>query len=95
MSFLFKSFNEHRVSQNCSHLVESREHVLLHIVNDYIVDAAGDLVMSPIPGVAGIDYPEFNTVPDTGFDCAAQETPGIYTDTEARCQVTCFDKIYE
>ena len=51
--------------------------------------------MSPIPGVAGIDYPEFNTVPDTGFDCAAQETPGIYTDTEARCQVTCFDKIYE
>ena len=44
--------------------------------------------MSPIPGVAGVDYPEFNTVPDTGFDCGAQDTPGIYTDTEARCQVT-------
>ena len=47
----------------------------------------GDLVMGPIPGEAGTDYPVYNTVPDTGFDCAAQDNPGIYTDTEAGCQV--------
>ena len=42
--------------------------------------------MNPIPGEAGVDYPVFNSVPDTSFDCTAQENPGIYTDTEARCQ---------
>ena len=47
----------------------------------------GDLVMGPIPGEAGTDYPVYNAVPDTGFDCAAQDNPGIYTDTEAGCQV--------
>ena len=46
-----------------------------------------DLEMSPIPGEAGVDYPVFNNVPDTGFDCASQDTPGIYTDTQAQCQV--------
>ena len=49
-------------------------------------DAAGDMEMNPIPGVAGEDYPVYNSVPDTGFDCSAQENPGIYTDTEADCQ---------
>ena len=43
--------------------------------------------MGPIPGEAGTDYPVYNAVPDTGFDCAAQDNPGIYTDTEAGCQV--------
>ena len=43
--------------------------------------------MGPIPGEAGVDFPVYNTVPDTGFDCAAQDNPGIYTDTEADCQV--------
>ena len=43
--------------------------------------------MTPIPGEAGVDYPVFNSVPDTGFDCASQDTPGIYTDTQAQCQV--------
>ena len=47
----------------------------------------GELVMGPIPGEAGTDYPVYNAVPDTGFDCAAQDNPGIYTDTEAGCQV--------
>ena len=42
--------------------------------------------MNPIPGEAGVDYPVFNSVPETSFDCSAQENPGIYTDTEARCQ---------
>merc|ERR1712141_649582 len=40
---------------------------------DQILNAAGDLVMNPIPGEAG-------------FDCISQDNPGIYTDTEARCQ---------
>merc|ERR1711936_1256949 len=52
---------------------------------DQILNAAGDLVMNPIPGEAGVDYPIFNSVPDTGFDCSAQDNPGIYTDTEADC----------
>ena len=43
--------------------------------------------MGPIPGEAGTDYPVYNAVPDTGFDCAAQDNPGIYTDTAAGCQV--------
>ena len=44
--------------------------------------------MNPIPGEAGTDYPVFNAVPDTGFDCSQQDFPGIYTDTEADCQVS-------
>jgi len=51
-----------------------------------MLDAAGNLVMNPIPGEAGTDYPVFNSVPDTGFDCSQQEYPGIYTDTAADCQ---------
>ena len=43
--------------------------------------------MNPIPGEAGTDYPVYNAVPDTGFDCSQQEFPGIYTDTQADCQV--------
>jgi len=53
---------------------------------DQILNAAGDLVMNPIPGEAGVDYPVFNSVPETSFDCSAQDNPGIYTDTEASCQ---------
>ena len=53
-----------------------------------LLDAAGNLVMNPIPGEAGTDYPVFNAVPDTGFDCSQQDFPGIYTDTEADCQVS-------
>ena len=45
------------------------------------------MVMPAIPGVAGTDYPVYNSVPDTGFDCSQQEFPGIYTDTLADCQV--------
>merc|ERR1712203_1017264 len=36
---------------------------------DQILNAAGDLVMNPIPGEAGVDYPVFNSVPETSFDC--------------------------
>ena len=38
-------------------------------------------------GQAGVDYPTYTTVPDTGFDCNAQTFPGIYGDPGADCQV--------
>lgn len=41
-----------------------------------------------IPGEAGIDYPVYQTVPDTLFTCDAQEHPGLYADIEAQCQVS-------
>ena len=48
--------------------------------------------MPPIPGEAGVDFPVLTAVPDTGFDCNAQQfLPGIYGDTGAECQV---DKKY-
>jgi hypothetical protein len=55
--------------------------------NLYVAGPGGELVMNPIPGVAGVDYPTFNSVPDTGFDCEKQNFPGIYSDTGAQCQV--------
>ena len=41
-----------------------------------------------IPGVAGIDYPAYSTIPDTKFVCDSQEHPGLYADTDAQCQVS-------
>ena len=40
-----------------------------------------------IPGEAGVDFPVFSAVPDTGFDCGAQQFPGIYGDVDGNCQV--------
>ena len=45
------------------------------------------MVMNPIPGVGGIDYPTYAQVPYTAFTCSQQQYPGIYTDTDAGCQV--------
>ena len=39
-------------------------------------------------GQAGVDFPVLADVPDTGFDCGAQEHPGIYGDIDADCQVS-------
>ena len=47
----------------------------------------GEMVMNPIPGEAGTDYPVYTSVPDTGFNCGQQDFPGIYTDLQADCQV--------
>lgn len=41
-----------------------------------------------IPGEAGVDFPNYDEVPDTSFTCNAQEHPGLYADTEAQCQVS-------
>ena len=43
---------------------------------------------SSLAGVAGTDYSTYASVPATGFECKVQEFPGIYSDTEAECQVT-------
>jgi len=48
---------------------------------------SGEMIMNPIPGEAGTDYPVYTSVPDTGFNCAQQDYPGIYADTQADCQV--------
>ena len=40
-----------------------------------------------IPGEPGVDFPVYAAVPDTGFDCGAQEFPGIYGDVDGNCQV--------
>ena len=43
--------------------------------------------MGTIPGIAGTDYPAYASVPKTHFDCKYMEFPGLYSDTEAKCQV--------
>ena len=53
--------------------------------------AGQEVEMRPIPGEPGVDYPVFSQVPDTDFNCGQQEYPGIYTDTEAQCQVIRFN----
>ncbi|XP_066951828.1 pro-resilin-like [Macrobrachium rosenbergii] len=59
--------------------------------NGYGVDAEIAALAENIPGggVPGEDYPILASVPDTGFDCNAQNVPGYYADTdaEAGCQV--------
>lgn len=41
-----------------------------------------------IPGNAGTDYPIFDTIPETKFNCNDQATGGYYADVdEGRCQV--------
>ncbi|XP_064082666.1 pro-resilin-like [Macrobrachium nipponense] len=59
--------------------------------NGYGVDPAIAALAENIPGggVPGEDYPILASVPDTGFDCNAQNVPGYYADTdaEAGCQV--------
>jgi len=37
--------------------------------------------------VAGRDYPDFTTIPDTNFTCRQVEQPGFYADPETGCQV--------
>ncbi|XP_064082664.1 pro-resilin-like [Macrobrachium nipponense] len=58
--------------------------------NGYGVDPLAALAENiPGGGVPGEDYPVLASVPDTGFDCNAQNVPGYYADTdpEAGCQV--------
>ncbi|XP_023224768.1 probable serine/threonine-protein kinase DDB_G0282963 [Centruroides sculpturatus] len=40
----------------------------------------------PIPGVAGVDYPIYATVPMTHFNCSHYK-PGYYADPDTMCQV--------
>ncbi|XP_076357680.1 uncharacterized protein LOC143250674 [Tachypleus tridentatus] len=38
-------------------------------------------------GEPGVDFPVFAEVPETEFQCSAQEHPGYYADPETKCQV--------
>jgi len=40
-----------------------------------------------IPGKAGVDYPDFKTIPATDFTCENFLLPGFYADTFTSCQV--------
>ncbi|KAF7494906.1 hypothetical protein SSS_09006 [Sarcoptes scabiei] len=40
-----------------------------------------------VPGVPGLDYPIFDHIPDTSFECSKQQYPGFYSDMETGCQV--------
>lgn len=50
---------------------------------------AAPMMGGEIPGNAGTDYPIFDTIPETSFNCKDQATGGYYADVdEGRCQVT-------
>ena len=40
-----------------------------------------------IPGKAGVDYPDFRSIPNTDFTCENFILPGFYADTFTSCQV--------
>ena len=42
-----------------------------------------------IPGKAGVDYPDFRSIPATDFTCENFILPGFYADTFTSCQVCC------
>jgi len=47
-----------------------------------------DQDFSKIPGIPGIDYPLYHTVPPTSFSCAhVPVVPGMYANVETGCQV--------
>lgn len=39
------------------------------------------------PGRPGVDYPTYNTVPPTTFDCKTQRYKGFFADPDTQCQV--------
>ncbi|XP_018397486.1 PREDICTED: uncharacterized protein LOC108775570 [Cyphomyrmex costatus] len=46
-----------------------------------------DQDFSKIPGIPGIDYPLYHTVPPTSFSCAhVPVVPGMYANVETGCQ---------
>ncbi|KAB0792524.1 hypothetical protein PPYR_14483 [Photinus pyralis] len=43
--------------------------------------------LSKIPGVPGVDYPIYHSVPETGFSCHnVPALPGMYANVETGCQ---------
>uniref|UniRef100_A0A0K2USX9 Chitin-binding type-2 domain-containing protein n=1 Tax=Lepeophtheirus salmonis TaxID=72036 RepID=A0A0K2USX9_LEPSM len=45
-----------------------------------------DMLMKAVPGTPGEDYPIYNEVPETSFNCNDKVDGGYYVDVEARCQ---------
>ena len=48
-----------------------------------------------IPGKAGVDYPDFRSIPATDFTCENFILPGFYADTFTSCQVRYERPIYD
>ncbi|KAK6620891.1 hypothetical protein RUM43_011189 [Polyplax serrata] len=43
--------------------------------------------LNKIPGVPGVDYPVYHSVPETSFDCRhVPAVPGMYANVETGCQ---------
>ena len=40
-----------------------------------------------VPGIPGLDYPTFSSIPELDFQCDDVDSPGFYADPEAGCQV--------
>jgi len=62
---------------------------------DSTTTAAPMMMGGEIPGNAGVDYPIFDTVPETSFSCKDQKSGGYFADVdEGRCQVfhVCHDE---
>ena len=48
------------------------------------IDSIHSTIADAIPGVS---YPTLSHIPNTSFDCRKVNTPGMYADPEAMCQV--------
>lgn len=46
-----------------------------------------DVLTANIFGIPGKDYPNFNEIPKTQFNCDSQLYPGYYADIESDCQM--------
>lgn len=45
--------------------------------------------LSKVPGVPGVDYPLYHSVPPTSFSCEhVPALPGMYANVETGCQVS-------
>lgn len=62
--------------------------VEVRVDSDTAGTTAAPMMGGEIPGNAGTDYPIFDTIPETSFNCKDQATGGYYADVdEGRCQV--------
>ncbi|XP_037083346.1 uncharacterized protein LOC119103798 [Pollicipes pollicipes] len=59
-----------------------------NLINSLISEEYPTLQPSPgIKGFPGVDYPIYQSIPETTFQCSQQRYWGMYADTAAQCQV--------
>ncbi|GFT57443.1 chitin-binding type-2 domain-containing protein [Nephila pilipes] len=64
-----------------------------HPCNDFL-EYSDSVISEPLKGIPGVDFPDYEDIPLTSFDCAHKEYhPGFYADMETGCQVfhVCYD----